>query len=81
MGDEQKTEQSETLGLADRVKGAVLWRSGSQIVAQLITWTSTFIVIRILDPQDYGLFAMTQVVLMFLSLMSGYGFTAALIRD
>jgi O-antigen/teichoic acid export membrane protein len=76
-----KIEQSEALGLADRVKGAVLWRSGGQIVAQLITWTSTFVVIRLLDPKDYGLFAMTQVVLMFLSLMSGYGFTAALIRD
>ncbi len=74
-------KQSEPLGLAERVKGAVLWRSGSQIVAQLITWTSTFVVIRLLDPQDYGLFAMTQVVLMFLSLMNGYGFTAALIRD
>ena len=81
MNEAAKTQRSERLGLADRVKGAVLWRSGSQIVAQLIAWTSTFLVIRILDPQDYGLFAMTQVVMMFLSLMSGYGFTASLIRD
>ena len=81
MGGDVEIERSETLGLADRVKGAVLWRSGSQIVAQLITWTATFLVIRLLEPEDYGLFAMTQVVLTFLSLMNGYGFANALVRS
>lgn len=81
MGGEAKIEQSETLGLGEKVKGAVLWRSGAQIVAQLITWTATFVVIRLLNPEDYGLFAMTQVVLMLLNLLNGYGFTGALIRD
>ena len=81
MGGEAKTEESETLGLAQKVKGAVLWRSGSQIVAQLITWTTTFLVIRLLEPEDYGLFAMTQVILTFLSLMNGYGFANALVRS
>ncbi|HEX8644842.1 MAG TPA: lipopolysaccharide biosynthesis protein [Allosphingosinicella sp.] len=66
--------------LAERVKGAVLWRSGSQIVAQLLTWASTFLVIRLLDPSDYGLFAMTQVVLVLLNLMNGWGFASALIQ-
>ena len=81
MGGDAKSEESEPLGLAARVKGAVLWRSGSQIVAQLITWTATFLVIRLLEPEDYGLFAMTQVVLTFLSLMNGYGFANALVRS
>ena len=58
-----------------------MWRSGSQLVAQLIMWASTFLVIRILDPSDYGLFAMTQVVLSFLNLMNGYGFANALVRS
>jgi O-antigen/teichoic acid export membrane protein len=73
--------QTEGLGLTAQVRGAVLWRSGSQLVAQLVMWASTFLVIRILDPHDYGLFAMTQVVLVFLSLMNGYGFANALVRD
>jgi O-antigen/teichoic acid export membrane protein len=68
-------------GLGERVRGAVLWRSGSQIAAQMLTWAATFIVIRLLSPSDYGLFAMTQVVLMFLSLMNGYGFANALVRS
>ncbi|MEO6151903.1 MAG: lipopolysaccharide biosynthesis protein [Croceibacterium sp.] len=63
------------------VKKAVLWRSGSQIVAQMVAWGSTLAVVRILDPADYGLFAMTQVVLAFLSFLNGYGFASSLIQD
>ncbi|HEX8193880.1 MAG TPA: lipopolysaccharide biosynthesis protein [Allosphingosinicella sp.] len=66
--------------MGERVKKAVMWRSGSQIVAQLLTWASTFMVIRLLDPSDYGLFAMTQVVLVLLNLMNGWGFAGALIQ-
>lgn len=66
--------------LLARVRHAVIWRSGSQIAAQMVAWASTFLVIRLLDPADYGLFAMTQVVLVFLNLMNGYGIAGALIR-
>jgi O-antigen/teichoic acid export membrane protein len=78
IGTDEKIDPE--LGLGDRVRGAVLWRSGSQIVGQLITWSATFIVIRLLNPSDYGLFAMTEVVLVFLNLMNGYGFASALVR-
>ena len=67
--------------LRDEVKTAVIWRSGSQIAAQLVAWCSTLAVIRILDPADYGVFAMTQVVLAFLSFLNGYGFASALVQD
>jgi O-antigen/teichoic acid export membrane protein len=66
--------------LGEQVKGAVLWRSGSQILAQVLSWGSTLFVVRILDPTDYGLFAMTQVVLAFLTFLNGYGFASSLIR-
>src|SRR5947209_19211734 len=76
-----RIEAAEEIGLTHRVRGAVLWRSGSQIAAQLVTWAATFIVIRLLNPADYGLLAMTQVVLMFLTLMNSYGFANALVRS
>jgi O-antigen/teichoic acid export membrane protein len=66
--------------LGRQVKGAVLWRSGSQVLAQVLSWGSTLFVVRILDPTDYGLFAMTQVVLAFLTFLNGYGFASSLIR-
>jgi O-antigen/teichoic acid export membrane protein len=67
--------------LRDSVKSAVIWRSGSQILAQLVAWGSTLAVIRILDPADYGIFAMTQVIMAFLSFLGGYGFASSLIQD
>ena len=66
---------------AEQVKAGVIWRSGSQLLGQLIAWTSTFLVIRLLNPADYGLVAMTGVVLTFLALFNGWGFASALVRD
>jgi O-antigen/teichoic acid export membrane protein len=63
-----------------RVRSAVFWRSGTQIVAQMVTWGSTLAVIRLLNPADYGIFAMTQVVMVFLTFMSGYGFASFLVQ-
>jgi O-antigen/teichoic acid export membrane protein len=66
---------------AARVRSAVLWRSGSQIGTQLVSWASTLIVIRLLAPENYGLFAMASVVLVLLNTMNGYGLASALIRE
>jgi len=73
------SESADAFG--NRVRSAVIWRSGSQILAQVITWASTLLVIRLLDPADYGLFAMTQVVLSFLAFLNGWGFASALVQS
>jgi O-antigen/teichoic acid export membrane protein len=67
--------------LAAQVRNAVLWRSGSQVLTQIVSWASTLIVIRLLAPEDYGLFAMAQVMLVLLNTMNGYGLASALIRE
>lgn len=67
--------------LAAQVRTAVIWRSGSQIGTQIVSWASTLVVIRLLAPQDYGLFAMAQVMLVLLNTMNGYGLASALIRE
>jgi len=71
---------AERMAWRDQVRSAVIWRSGTQIVGQMIAWASTFLVIRILAPSDYGLFAMTQVILVLLNLLNGYGLASALIQ-
>ena len=81
MTIDRKSEEDQGPGLTERVRGAVLWRSGSQVVAQIVAWASTFLVIRLLEPSDYGLFAMSQVVLVFLNLMNGHGFASALVQS
>lgn len=78
----QGSDESEgtPAGFARRVMTAVLWRSGSQFAAQMVMWSATFFVIRLLQPADYGLFAMTQSILVLLNLLCGYGFASALIQ-
>lgn len=68
-------------GFSARVRSAVFWRSGSQIAAQIVMWAATIFVVRLLDPHDYGLFAMTQVVLVLFNFLNGYSFASSLIRS
>lgn len=68
-------------GFGARVRSALLWRSGAQIITQLLSWTSTLMVIRILNPADYGLFAMCQAVIAFLTFLNGYGLISALVAS
>ena len=72
---------NQALSLGQKVRRAVIWRSGSQILAQLVQWAATFGVIRILQPADYGLYAMTGVVLAFLNLLNGYSLASGLVRQ
>ena len=77
---ESSPARDDASALARDVRRAVIWRSGSQIAAQIISWTSTLIVVRLLAPADYGLFAMSLVMLSFLTFLNGYGFASALIQ-
>lgn len=81
MESAPKTTNQGGESLAHKVRSAVIWRSGSQILAQMVQWAATFLVIRILDPHDYGLFAMTGVVLVFLNMLNGYGLASGLIQQ
>lgn len=67
-------------GFAGRVRTAVAWRWGTQVVAQIITWTSTFLVVRMLEPTDYGLFAMSQVVVTALAFLNGQSFATSIVQ-
>jgi O-antigen/teichoic acid export membrane protein len=81
MQDASVIDNNTPQEFGDRVRSAVFWRSGTQIVAQIISWGVTLAVLRILDPGDYGLFAMSAAVLVFLNFLNGYGFVSALIQS
>jgi O-antigen/teichoic acid export membrane protein len=80
-GSAQGASASSSDGFGARVRNALAWRYGSQVVAQIITWGSTLLVVRLLDPSDYGLFAMSQVVLAALAFLNGWGFANSLIQQ
>lgn len=76
----QDQDEAGSQGMAARIRSAVIWRSGSQIAGQLVMWGSTFLVLRLLTPVDYGLFAMTQVVIGLAQLLNGYSFASSLVQ-
>ena len=75
-----QTQDSDSAGFASRVRSAVVWRWGTQVAAQMITWTVTIMVVRLLEPTDYGLFAMSQVVVTALAFLNGQSFATSLVQ-
>ena len=74
------SEQEPPEGFGARLRSAIAWRWGSQLIAQIITWGSTLIVVRLLDPSDYGLFAMSQVFVTALTFLNGWSFASSLVQ-
>lgn len=53
--------------------GAVKWAS------QVLSWLSTIVVARLLNPEDYGLVAMAGVFLGFIAMLNEFGLGAAVV--
>jgi teichuronic acid exporter len=56
------------------------WTVSARVLVQLITWPSTIIVMRLLNPRDYGLVAMSTVVIGFMSMFGDPGLAAGLVQ-
>ena len=56
------------------------WTVSARVLVQLITWPSTIIVMRLLDPRDYGLVAVSTVVVEFVSMFGDPGLAAGLVQ-
>ncbi len=65
--------------MREAVRRAVIWRSGSQIAVQGLTWAATLVVIRLLAPADYGVMALAQIVIGLVTALSGSGIATALV--
>ena len=68
------------LNITGKVVHSLKWLSVSKLLAQGIRWIVTFIVIRILLPEDYGLMAMSDVVISFFALFATAGLASALVQ-
>jgi O-antigen/teichoic acid export membrane protein len=63
-----------------RIRSGLFWSGGSRLVAQVLNWAITVVVIRLLSPSDYGLMAMATVFVSFLTLLAGAGLAEALVQ-
>lgn len=63
-----------------QIASAVRWLGAGRLIAQVISWTITIVVMRILSPQDYGIAAMSATVIALISLVSEFGFGTAIVQ-
>ncbi len=68
------------MSITAKVVHSLKWMTFTKFLAQLLRWAVTFIVIRLLMPEDYGIYAMADVVMYFFALFSGAGLASALIQ-
>jgi teichuronic acid exporter len=66
--------------LRERAFSGVRWTVSARLLVQLITWPATVIVMRLLDPRDYGLVAIASVVIEFMSMFGDPGLAAGLVQ-
>jgi len=66
--------------LKHQVMKSIAWLAGLQYLGQIICWSITIVVIRILNPEDYGLMAMASLCTNFLILIGELGLGAAIIQ-
>jgi O-antigen/teichoic acid export membrane protein len=68
------------MDLKQKVMSGLRWSAGLRMVAQLLTWAVTIIVIRLLSPGDYGLMAMAGVFMALLSMVSEVGLGSVIVQ-
>lgn len=68
------------MNLKTKVLTAFGWSAGSKLFGQLITWTLTIVIVRLLTPNDYGLLAMAMIFVSFLDVFGDLGMGAALVQ-
>ena len=68
------------MDLRQKVILGLRWSAGARFLSQLLTWTITIIVMRLLTPEDYGLMAMAGIFVGYLAMLNELGLGAAVIQ-
>ncbi|MHC4730827.1 MAG: oligosaccharide flippase family protein, partial [Planctomycetota bacterium] len=68
------------MNIKEKVLSALRWTVLARVTAQAVTWGITLVVIRLLQPSDYGLMAMSEVFMGLLLLLSDAGLGQALVQ-
>ena len=68
-------------GLKSQVMSALRWSAIAKMGGQLVNWSITLFVMRLLAPADYGLVAMLTLIFVFLTMLSDMGFDASIIQS
>jgi O-antigen/teichoic acid export membrane protein len=59
---------------------ALKWHTAAKLTGQVFAWAVTLIVLRLLAPEDYGLMAISTVVISIIAGTAEFGLGSALIQ-
>jgi O-antigen/teichoic acid export membrane protein len=62
------------------VKKSLAWMGGTSLLGQIITWSVTILVARLLTPEDYGLVALAGLFTVFANSICLMGISAAIVQ-
>jgi O-antigen/teichoic acid export membrane protein len=68
------------MSLKEKVVSGIKWSVTTKLIVQVFSWITTFLVIRILVPEDYAIMALLSIATSFVSLFALNGFSAVIIR-
>jgi len=68
------------MDIRQKVVSGLRWSTTAKFGAQLVSWACTLVVMRLLEPRDYGLMAMSVAFVSFCTLLNEMGLGAALIQ-
>jgi O-antigen/teichoic acid export membrane protein len=67
--------------LKHQVMDGLKWSVIAKLLTQIFSWVSTFLVIRMLSPSDYGVIAIAMVFFSLISVFTTNGLSSALVRQ
>jgi len=63
-----------------KVISGLKWSILAKTITQVFSWISTFLVIRMLSPEDYGVMALAMTFVLFGTLFSSGGFITSIVK-
>ena len=67
--------------LRAQVLSGLKWTAAARLFGQLVTWTITIVVMRLLTPADYGLLSLATIFVAFLGLVSEIGLSSGIVQS
>jgi O-antigen/teichoic acid export membrane protein len=68
------------IGIKAQVMSALRWSAVAKLGGQLVNWSITLFVMRLLAPADYGLVAMLTLIFLFLGMLGDMGFGSSIVQ-
>jgi O-antigen/teichoic acid export membrane protein len=67
--------------LKEKVIHGLKWMTISKLVAQVFSWIATFIIIRQLTQEDYGIVAIVSATFEIITILATHGFSSSLVKQ